>query len=105
MAETASAISISAGRPLGFGPGFVHRQMTSIQGRAIESFDGGLRLFCRAHGHEAETAGTPGDAVGHEVGFDDGSVRGESILQVIFGGIKREVTYEYFCVHVILSRP
>src|SRR6266446_8002867 len=85
--------------------GDVDRQSAAIHLFAIEGCDGLLRLFGGAHGHEAEPAGTLGRAIHHQVGFSDRAMRGERVLQVVFGGIEGKVSNKQFITHVMLYCP
>ena len=97
----ATTTAAAAERTLLTGPGDVDGERASINGLAVEGLDGLLGLFGRAHGDETEPAGTASGPVQHQVGFHDRAVRGERVLQVVFGGVEGKVSYEQFITHVM----
>src|SRR5262245_2315157 len=99
LSATATA---TATWPVRLGPSLVHREVASIESGSIKSFNGFLRLLGGAHCYESKTTRTTAHAIGHQVGFDNGTMRGKRVLQVVFSGIEGKISYKYFCVHVIL---
>src|SRR5690349_12562076 len=83
--------------------GDVDGQGPTIQLGAVHGRDGLLGFFRRAHGNESETARPAAHAVHHQVGFNDGAVRREGVLQIVFGGIEGEVPYKQFTAHVTFN--
>ena len=86
-------------------PGDVDREITSVQGRAVQGVDRLLRLFRRAHGDEAKPARLTAHAVHHQVGFDDCSVGRKCVLQVVFGGVEGKISNKQFIAQVIWYCP
>jgi hypothetical protein len=80
----------------------IYGQIPAIHAGAIQGIHCLLRFFLRAHGDEAETASATRGAVGHQVGFKHSAVGGKSILQMIFSGVKREVSDEEFVIHSVV---
>src|SRR4030095_16868654 len=72
---------------------------------AVHGRDGFLRLFGRAHGHEAKAARAAGHSLHHQVGFDHRAVRREGVLQVVFSGVEGKVSYKQFIAHVMTYCP
>ncbi len=98
-ASTAARAAVAASAattpgPLFPGPGDVNGQGATSHIFAIQPVDGFLRLFRCAHGHEGETSRASGHPVGDEIGFDNGSVGGKGILEVVFSDFKVEVPDE-----------
>ncbi len=84
----------------------VHGEVTAAHVLAVETGDGRLRGFSSVHGDEGETAGFAGHAIHHEVDFHDGAVGGESVLEIVLGGVEGKIPYKQFVVHVMyLTRP
>ena len=55
-----------------------------------------------AHRDEAESAGTAGHAVHHQVGFDDRAVGGKGVLQMVFGDVEGKISNKYFIIHSVM---
>jgi hypothetical protein len=103
---TAAAISTStaaATTPFRAWPGLVDREISAIEGMAIQRLRGGVRLFFRGHRYECEPARTPAHAVEHEIDLRDGSVLGEKILKIIFSDVVGKISYEQLCIHLCLT--
>jgi hypothetical protein len=62
----------------------------------MQSGDGALAFFRRAHGDEAEAAGASGFAIHDQVGVRDGSLLGKEGGQVLLGGLEGEISYVQF---------
>src|SRR5688572_12171168 len=77
----------------------VDRKRAAIEFGAIERFDGFVRFFVAAHGHETETTRTTCFAVRDQVCFGNGAVSGKGILQIIFGGVEGKISYVQFVIH------
>ncbi len=77
-----------------FRASLIDREAAAIKSRAIHSFDCFLRLFRRGHGDESKTARAASDPISHEVGLGDHAVRREGVLQIVFGGVEREIPNE-----------
>src|SRR3989475_12161244 len=73
----------------------------AVQLRAIEGFDGFLRLFRRAHRDEAEPTRFTRHAVHHQVGLDDRAMRREGVLEIVLGGVEGKISNKQFCTHVM----
>jgi hypothetical protein len=80
----------------------IYGQIPAIHAGAIQGIHCLLRFFLSAHGDKAESASATRGAVGHEVGFEHSAVGGKSILQIIFSGVKREVSDEEFVIHSVM---
>ena len=59
---------------------------------AVEGFNGGLSAFFGFHGYKSKAAGTLGHFVHDETYLSDGSVFGESVLEIVLADIKGEIT-------------
>src|SRR5918999_4851513 len=71
---TTVAVAESAGPSL-LRSGFVHRKVTAVEIRAIESLNGSLSLFRGSHFDKTKAAGTPRELVGNYPGRLNGPVR------------------------------
>ena len=80
-------------------PGGIDSEGATIHLHAVHGADCGLSLGVSAHGDEREAAGAASGAIHHEVGLEDGAVGGESVLQVIFGGVEGNVSNKQFVIH------
>jgi hypothetical protein len=85
--------------------GNVYRQIATVELLAVHGFNGLLRLFGRAHGNKAETAGAASRSVHHQIRLNDRSVRGKGVLQIVFRGIEGEVSNKQFIAHVMSYCP
>src|ERR1019366_8298918 len=65
---TEGSATAAARAAVGLGTGFVHIQCAPVQGIAIESGDGLIRLALILHFDEGETTGTSGLAICHDSG-------------------------------------
>jgi hypothetical protein len=103
--STPAAVSTAAATTTTFRAwaGFVHREISAIQGVAIQCLRGGVRLFFRGHRYECEPARTAAHAVEHEIDLRDGSVLGEKILKIIFSDVVGKIPYEQLCIHLCLT--
>ena len=72
---------------------FVHGQRTAGDFLAVERRDRGIGGGGVTHGDEAEAAGAAGFAIVQDGDVSDGAVLREEIAQIIFSGLKREITY------------
>ncbi len=91
----------AATRTLFARPGDIHGEGAPIQGMAIHRLNGLLRLLCCAHGDEAESARTARRTIHHQVCLRDRAVRGERVLQVVFGGIEGNISNKQFITHAM----
>ena len=82
------------------GFGFVDGQVTSVMVLAMKGVDGALAFFGAAHGDKTEAAGAAGFPIHDQVGFSDGAVLSEKLVQVLFGGLEGKISYVQF--HTIL---
>ncbi len=90
-AATAATAAAAAGT-LFTRTSFVDGEGAAIEFVTVHGVDGGLGLFVGAHGDEAETTGIARDAVGDEADFSDDAVRGESVLEIVLGGVEGKVS-------------
>jgi hypothetical protein len=70
----------------------IHVQCSAIEFLAVERRHGGFGLGIVIHRDERETARLAGHAVHHQRDFADLSVLFEKILEIVFSGLKREIT-------------
>src|SRR5579859_3158195 len=75
-------------------PGRVDGNDAAAQFRPVQGGDGFLRLLAGAHGHKTKAARAAGGAIHHQVGFGDGTVRGESIVQVVLGDAEGKIAHK-----------
>ena len=80
----------------------IHREVAAIQAGSIKRRQRFLSLFIGAHGDESKAARTSGGAVHHEVGFEDGAVSREGVLEIIFRGFEGEISDKQFIVHFVI---
>jgi hypothetical protein len=76
--------------------GFVDGQVTTVMVLAMQGVDGLLAFFGAAHGDETEAAGAVGFTIHDQVGFSDGAVLSEKLVQVLFGGLEGKISYVQF---------
>src|ERR1051325_7179981 len=81
----------------------VDSERAAVELLAVHGIDGLLRFLRRAHGHESEAARAAAHAIHHQVGFHDCAVRGERVLQVVFGGVEGKISNKQFRTHVMLT--
>jgi hypothetical protein len=98
-AAAISATTTTAARPFFASAGKVNGEVASVEVGAVHGTDGFLGFFFGAHGDESESARAAAVAIGHEVGFEDGAVRGESILEIVFGGVEGKISNKQFIIH------
>src|SRR5579862_8910910 len=84
----------TAASPLFSRAGFIDGQIAAINQSSVQSINRFLRLFGRTHCDEGKAAGTASGAIHHEVCLSDSSVRREGVLEIVFGGVEREVPNE-----------
>lgn len=78
---------------------FTYFQRAAIEFVAIGRVYRGFGLRVVVHCDEGEAARFTGHPVHHEMDFVDGSVLFEQILEIVLGGLKREITYvQFHCV-------
>jgi hypothetical protein len=99
-AAVTTATTAAAAAAFFAGLGNIDGKRATTKLAAIQSVDRSLRLFGRAHRDEGKTAGATTDAVHHQIGFHHATVRGESILKIVFGDVEGKVSYEQFITHV-----
>ena len=93
--------SAAAGSTTAAGAIFTRTCFVNFQRPTVEVFAigrGHCRLGLRVvvHGHEREAAGFARHPVHHEMDFVDGAVLFEQILEIVLGGLKREIAYVQF---------
>jgi hypothetical protein len=98
----AAAIPATATRPFFTSASQINSEVTAVQISAIHRTDGFLSFFLCAHRNESETARPPAGAIGHEVRFEDGAVRGEGVLEIVFGGVEGEISDKQFIIHAVV---
>jgi len=65
----------------------------------MERLDGSLRAFLGFHGDKGKPARLAAEFVHDQIDAGHGAVRGEQILEIVFGGVEGEVSYKQFRVH------
>jgi hypothetical protein len=75
---------------------FVDGQGASLDFFAVEGADGGGGFGRVSHGDERKTAGAAGCAIHHKGDVRDFAVLFEKILEIVFSGLKGEITYVQF---------
>jgi hypothetical protein len=101
-ASAAIPTTATAARTFFSWPSDIHSEIAPVQIRAIHCIQGFLCLFISAHGDESESARPAGGAICHQIGFEDGAVRGKSVLKVIFGGVEGDISYKQFVIHAVV---
>jgi hypothetical protein len=96
------AATATAAGPFFARPGNVNSEVPPVQAGAIQGIHGFLGFFLGAHGDESESARAAAVAIRHEIGFEDRAVRGESVLQIIFGGVEGEISDKQFVIHAVI---
>src|SRR5437016_5096337 len=71
---------------------FVYIQRATIKVFAVEGRHCGVSLGFVIHGDERKTARFAGHAVHHQRDFANLAVLFKKILEIVFGGLKREIT-------------
>src|SRR5258706_10475293 len=106
-AVLATATAAPAATPALFARlGDIDRKIAAINGRAVQGIYRLLGFLGCAHCHEPEPARTSAHAVHHQVGFDDRSMGGKRVLEVIFGGVEGKVSDKQFGItHVMYTVP
>jgi hypothetical protein len=82
--------------------GDVYSQVAPVHVGAIQGADGFLGFFLRTHRNKSESAWPAGGAVHHQVRFDDRAVGGESVLEIVFGGVEGEISDKQFIIHAVV---
>ena len=80
---------------------FVDIQRATIEFVAIERAHRSFSLRFVVHSDEREAARLTSHPVHHEMDLIDGAVFFEQILEIVLGGLKREITYVQF--HCVLN--
>jgi hypothetical protein len=101
-ATTAIPAAATSTRPFFTSASEINSEITAVQISAIHGTYGFLGFFLCAHGNERESARPAGGAIGHEIGFEDGAVRGKSILEIVFGGVEGEISNKQFIIHAVV---
>jgi len=99
---TAAELTAPAARALFFRARDVHCHGAAIDRRAVQGGDRFLRFFFRAHGDKTEAARTAAHAVHDEVGFSNGAVSGESVLQIVFSCVEGKISHKQFRIHSMI---
>jgi len=75
---------------------FVDGESASLHFLAVEGGDGRVGFRRVGHGDERKAARAAGGAVHHQGNVGDFAVFFEKILEIVFSGLKREITYVQF---------
>ena len=78
---------------------FVDRESATIELFAMQRLDRGVSAFLGFHGDESETAGPAAEPIHNQIHFQDGAVLGEHVLELVFGGVEREISDKQFSAH------
>jgi hypothetical protein len=97
-----TAAATASTRPLFASAGDVYSQVAPVHICAIQGADGFLGLFLGAHRNKGEPARPAGGAIHHQVRFENGAVRGESVLEIVFGGVEGEISDKQFIIHAVV---
>ena len=81
--------------------GDVDGKGAAIHFLAVQGFNGFVGFLDGTHGDKTKPARTAGFPVHHQVGFSDRAMRGERVIQVVFGGIEGKVSNIQFIAHVM----
>jgi len=65
----------------------------------MQRLDCGVSAFFGFHGDERETAWPAAKTVHDHIHFQDGAVLGEHVLELVFGGVERKISYKQFSAH------
>jgi hypothetical protein len=97
----AAAATAAAGisRPFLAGPGFIDGEGAAFPLASVEGIGGGLGALLGGHGDESEAAWAAGNAIEHQVGFGDGPVLGEEILEIVFSDVVGKISHVQFSTH------
>jgi len=91
---TAIAIAAATWAAVFHRTGFIDLDRTAINLLAVEAANGGFAFWSAAHGDKGKAAGAIGCAIHHDFAIGDGAELFESVLQVDFGGLEREISNE-----------
>jgi len=94
-----TTVTIAAPGSLFARTGNIDAESATAEVFAVHAVNRLLRFFGRVHGDEAKPARPAGRPVSDQVGFDDGAVGGEGVLQVVFGDFEVEIPDEQFGAH------
>jgi hypothetical protein len=83
----------------------VYGDIPSIQRFAVQRGNSALRFLSGAHGDKAEAARTPAHAIDHEISFDNRTVGGKGVVQIVFGGVEGKISYKQFRIHMMTECP
>jgi hypothetical protein len=95
----------TASRTFFFRAGNVDSEVTAIKRRTVQSVNGFLRLFRRAHGNEGKATRTTAHAIHHQVGLSHSAMRRKGVMQVVLSRIERQVPNEQFSTHLMFTVP
>jgi len=93
------ALSAVWTRPLFARTRFAYIESAAVQFLAMERLDGSLRAFLGFHSDKGKPARLAAEFVHDQIDTDHGAVRGEKVLEIVFGGVEGEVSYKQFRVH------
>src|SRR5919106_848715 len=82
-------------------PRFVHRQVTAVEIRAVESLDGFLGLLGGSHLDETKTARATRELIGDHASRFNGSVHRKDFLELRISGRIWQTTNIDFTAHVL----
>src|SRR5258707_10008293 len=93
---TAAARTAGLRRPLFAWARFIDRQIAAVMVLAMQRRNGGLRAFLGFHRDERKAAGPSALAVHDHIHRGHGSVGGEKVLEIVFGGVEGKVSNKQF---------
>ena len=78
---------------------FVDREGATVEVFAMQRLDCGVSAFFGFHGDESETARPAAEPIHYHIHLQDGAVLGEHVLELVFGGVERKISYKQFSAH------
>jgi hypothetical protein len=81
----------------------VYREGATVDFFAVQRLDGLLGLVRGAHRDKTKPTRTARGAIHHQVGFEDRTMRGERVLEVVFCGVEGKIPYKQFITHMMFD--
>jgi hypothetical protein len=96
FATSAAIAALAATTARTFLAGSCHADVQSATAQifAIQTINGFLRFFRGTHGYKCKPTRPASGPVSYKVGFNNGTVRGEGFLQVVFSDFEIEIPDE-----------
>jgi hypothetical protein len=98
---TATTATVAAGTRWAFftGTGFINGQVATAKVLSVEGLNSRVSAFLGLHGDKREAARAAAEFVHDQIDAGHGAVGREEILEIVFGGVEGEVSYEQFSAH------